>query len=383
MHVIFPDNGRIGRFFRHLRGCDEPQLDEFPGGKNAHQAFVLRFQDSGFQNLFGVGHHIQHAFIHSALAGGEFSVHGNGAGHVGVVIPVFRAYIHKHQIAVFAPFVVLDIMQHAGILSGSDDGQDGEFARTAADEFVGQESLNLPFAHPRPDESEQFPEAFIGDVAGFFESLDFFRLFDLPHIRHDFIDILQNSVREFFLQLLGHAGIARFHRACASRMLVGFHKDHGCGRHQGLQQRIIFIGPAHVLDAAQLSRLFLREPGTFPDGNLFICLTQQQNLIPAVLPDGHDQDGFFLVNSRKIKEVGILMQGKSAVRIRRKYVVGVQNQHTAGRQAGSKFFTVAGKKGRRKRLVSHINSMPRFSGLSIMHPDTGQPCASPCRPEFF
>ena len=166
-------------------------------------------------------------------------------------------------------------------------------------------------------------------------------------------------------------------------MLVGFHKDHGCGRHQGLQQRIIFIGPAHVLDAAQLSRLFLREPGTFPDGNLFICLTQQQNLIPAVLPDGHDQDGFFLVNTRKIKEVGILMQGKSAVRIRRKYVVGVQNQHTAGRQAGSKFFTVAGKKGRRKRLVSHINSMPRFSGLSIMHPDTGQPCASPCRPEFF
>lgn len=127
-------------------------------------------------------------------------------------------------------------------------------------------------------------------------------------------------------------------------MLVGFHKDHGCGRHQGLQQRIIFIGPAHVLDAAQLSRLFLREPGAFPDGNLFICLTQQQNLIPAALPDGHDQDGFFLVNSRKIKEVGILMQGKSAVRIRRKYVVGVQNQHTAGRQAGSKFFTVAGKK---------------------------------------
>lgn len=127
-------------------------------------------------------------------------------------------------------------------------------------------------------------------------------------------------------------------------MLVGFHKDHGCGRHQGLQQRIIFISPAHVLDAAQLSRLFLREPGTFPDGNLFICLTQQQNLIPAVLPDSHDQDGFFLVNSRKIKEVGILMQGKSAVRIRRKYVVGMQNQHTAGRQAGSKFFTVAGKK---------------------------------------
>ena len=46
----------------------------------------------------------------------------------------------------------------------------------------------------------------------------------------------------------------------------------------------------------------------------------------------------------KIKEVGILMQGKSAVRIRRKYVVGMQNQHTAGRQAGSKLFTVAGKK---------------------------------------
>ena len=36
-------------------------------------------------------------------AWGEFSVHGNGAGHVGVVIPVFRAYVHKHQIAVFAP----------------------------------------------------------------------------------------------------------------------------------------------------------------------------------------------------------------------------------------------------------------------------------------
>ncbi len=55
------------------------------------------------------------------------------------------------------------------------------------------------------------------------------------------------------------------------------------------------------------------------------------------------------------------MQGKSAVRIRRKYVVGVQNQHTAGRQAGSKFFTVAGKKRKKEAArISYQQHAPLF-----------------------
>ena len=130
-------------------------------------------------------------------------------------------------------------------------------------------------------------------------------------------------------------------------MLVGFHKDHGGGRNQGIQQRIIFIGPTHVLDAAQFPRLILRETGSFPDGDLFIRFTQQQDFIPAVLPDGHDEDGFLLVNPGEVKEVGILVQGEGAVRIRGEHVVGMQDQHTAGGQAGSQFRTIAGKKGGR------------------------------------
>lgn len=108
-------------FFRHLRGRDKPQLDEFSGSEDAHQALIFRFQDAGPQDAFGIGHHVQHAFIHGALAWGEFSVHGNGAGHVGVVVSVFRAYVHEHQAAVLAPLVVLDVVQHAGVLSGGNE----------------------------------------------------------------------------------------------------------------------------------------------------------------------------------------------------------------------------------------------------------------------
>lgn len=86
--------------------------------------------------------------------GVKLPVHGNGTGHVGVVVAVFRAYVHEHQGAVFTPLAVLDVVQHAGVLAGGDDGQEGEFAGAPADEFVGEEAFYLPFPPSRPDEAE-------------------------------------------------------------------------------------------------------------------------------------------------------------------------------------------------------------------------------------
>ena len=75
-------------------------------------------------------------------------------------------------------------MEHAGVLSTSNDWTVGKPARSATDKFVKQLSLDFPLTDTGLDESQQPAESGLGDIAGLLDHVDFDRVLGHAELVH-------------------------------------------------------------------------------------------------------------------------------------------------------------------------------------------------------
>lgn len=100
VHEVFFDEG-LGV----VLGCRVILGDEIKGDEGflhfrEDLLLVVRDEDTRAEDAFREAHDCEDGIIDLALAGGESSGDGDGAGHVRVPSGVFRSYVEKEKVAV-------------------------------------------------------------------------------------------------------------------------------------------------------------------------------------------------------------------------------------------------------------------------------------------
>ena len=97
--------------------------------------------------------------------------------------------------------------------------------------------------------------------------------------------------------------------------------------HEELEKNGKFADPMNRVDSGNLSRIFFAVLEAFTYSQVLAWLAHKENF--AMLRIGgigkQDENAFFLLDSRKVKQVGIRMDDECAVRIGREDVVSVDD----------------------------------------------------------
>src|SRR5690606_3032559 len=146
-------------------------------------------------------------------------------------------------------------------------------------------------------------------------------------------------------------------RYVSAVMIVGveinmFYVSH---HHHSIKNPMEFRGPQNRLHARQLTCLRLCQLVTFPERDLIICFSKKQDLTILLIGKigTKHQRALLLVDTRKVKEIGVLSKAHSPVGIRRHDVVGIENDYRVGFDFLKKVFPVLDKKLLADILIAH------------------------------
>ena len=129
-------------------------------------------------------------------------------------------------------------------------------------------------------------------------------------------------------------------------------------RNHAVQKTIEGMRPLDAFDARYFLSAFFGEFLAFPDGQMLIGFPDKKDLALLGI-DGvrHDyQHGFLLIDASQVEEIAVLSEGHRSVRVSRKNIVGVNNDHTVCFDESAKVLTVADEKLCWNRFVTHAGT---------------------------
>ena len=120
-----------------------------------------------------------------------------------------------------ALFIIFDVVQGAGVGSGSHDRFKGRAPGPIAHKLMHNLGFHLIFPHPGPNKTEQTPKCFPGYRAGLFDQLDFQRGFDSSQIMHNRRQTLIMMQRESLPAPFKEASVPGLNGNCGPQVLIG------------------------------------------------------------------------------------------------------------------------------------------------------------------
>ena len=355
VHEVLLVGRPVGVLVLHVGLVEQAQAQQLRSHDLAHLFVVLGPERTRHEHFCGLLLYPQHGIVHLPLALGETAAHRDGAGQVARIIGVLGRDIQQEQVTGLALLVVLNVVEHVGIGPRGDDGGVGKAAGAVADKFVQQFGLHLVFPHPGLHKAEQPAKPLFGYAAGRAHELDFFRFLHPAQFGENGKAAGYLMGREPFFGGFYKAGIAGLGDHRLPVVLVGV-EINGFGLGHQVEKDLVKLGkPVHRLDARNGQGLLFGELGPFPDRDVVVGFAQEQYLaVLGVQRIGEEQeDGFFLVYPREVKDVALLLEGHGAVGADRVNIVRVEYGQAFGGHAGGKFLAVFDKKAGVDRMVFH------------------------------
>src|SRR5690606_40080914 len=126
-----------------------------------------------------------YGIVHFLLPWRKTSIRRDSAGEVGVVVGIFSTHVQKQNVAIAAHFAVSNVMKHAGVRPGGDDGLICKSARPFPKEFMHILGLNLILLNTRLNKFQHTSEGLFGYVDRTLHELQLTLRFNAAQPVHD------------------------------------------------------------------------------------------------------------------------------------------------------------------------------------------------------
>ena len=300
VHKIF----FVKRVFRvlvpDLRSVEQPDFDHFRFHQLIDKGIVFFRCVSRIKLQDGLLLNAKNQIVQLALAGREFSVHGNGSRHIRRIIGILGTKIEKHHIAVAANLVVFDVMQHTRIGSRSNDGKIGVARCAVHGKFMFHFSLYLVFLNTRPDKLQHPSKRLTGDLHRLANQFDLFVGFYHSQCGNQRSRTPVLMRRIVGLQFIGKTLVAGQHIRTIFGIFVGIEIHFFGPCHHVPQCQFKFVEPFDVCYSRYLPCFVKGQFVAVPDGDLFVGLYQKKYFPQSGvgMVGGNQQNAFFLINTR-------------------------------------------------------------------------------------
>lgn len=191
------------------------------------------------------------------------------------------------------------------------------------DEF----GFEFPFADAGFCVAEDAAEAISGDAAGDFRETDFLRRLDGAELVEKRCEAGVVVEGEACFTVFDEAVVTRLDASCGAWVLVGGEVEGF--RLEGESGECDVVGgePFDALDAGAFRGLLFGELRTFPDGDGFVGLAEEEDfpVLEVVGAGEEDEDAFFLGDAGEIEEVAVLFEGQGGVGVGGENIVGMDD----------------------------------------------------------
>ena len=298
--------------------------------------------------------HAEHRVVHGPLPRREAAAHGIGAGEVGAVIRIARPDVDQHEVARATLGVVVEIVQHAGVLAR---GHDRLVAHSgpAPGELPEQLGLEVVLHHARLHHRQHAAEAGVGDVDRLADQVDLGRALHgakLSHQRSESLEAMQGIASD---QLPCQTRVAGLHVEARPFVLVGVEQHPLALTHQCVQGVRQIGEPADLGHAGDRRRLVLRELAALPDRERLARLPHEEHLAAGRVGGigGEHEHALLLLDAGQVEEIGGGHEPERAVAVRGQDVGGVDDDEASRRKHGSEVVAVGSEHGGIDRSMTH------------------------------
>src|SRR5690606_31858460 len=149
MHEIFHEQWPCGILPTNVRLVNQLEPDELCFYYLLYLFVIFIVLHTGREHTDGLAVHASYGIVHFLLPWRKTSIHRDSAGEVGVVVGIFSTHVQKQNVAIAAHFAVSNVMKHAGVRPGGDDGLICKSARPFPKEFMHILGLNLILLNTR------------------------------------------------------------------------------------------------------------------------------------------------------------------------------------------------------------------------------------------
>ena len=251
----------------------------------------------------------QDRVVDIALTIREFSIHRNGSSQIGIVVCILGRDVHQDHLTVLAALIIAEIMEDKAVLSSSDDRLVGEATRSVPNELVEKLRLDLVFHHPGFQELEHAIKALCRDITGRLEEFDLRFGFYGPQLMHDGGKSAVSVIRIAILAPATESIVAGIvNRNTGAEVLVVVQEDVIELSREAAQAGFEFSCPLHIFHSRDFRRLVFVELVAFPDRDEFRRFANKEDLahLGIRMIRTHDENCFFLIHPREIKQVRVL-----------------------------------------------------------------------------
>ena len=252
-------------------------------------------------------------------------------------------------------------MEDARVEARADDGRVRETAGAATKEFVHELRLDLVLHDAGLHELQDAVEARLGDVARALHLVDFRGLLEGADGMQDGRAALDFVVGVFVAKGRVFPVRTGLDREACPRVLVVVEVERLRLGHQAVKRPFERRRPLDVGDARLGGGLGLSEFGTLPNRQLLVGLQGEQNLAVGgiVCVGEQEQHRVFLVHTREVEDVRMLLEGQGAVCACGVDVVAEEQGEATGLHVLHERFSVPSVKVGGEFLVPHAPKVQR------------------------